>query len=182
MPIAALKCRNRHFIAAFFAWTSFKREFDRQGRCGLCESGRQLVATPKSRTYRLHLSEEGTDMFLACHYRLARIARRFIPYGTTLTVAMTLTQALDGQELSDELSAQAVRRMSGRIEHFVGASPRLAEAAADMINRVEISHDGGPISVARLLLTAIAVMSACEDNEIARAYRGIGKAFLPQQL
>ncbi|WP_235523565.1 hypothetical protein [Sphingobium sp. Leaf26] len=51
------------------------------------------MATAKSRTYRLHLSEEGTDAFLEFHSRLARNVRRFIPYGATLTVAMLLIEA-----------------------------------------------------------------------------------------
>lgn len=38
VPKAALKCRNRHFSAAFFARSSFKAEFGRQERCGFCES------------------------------------------------------------------------------------------------------------------------------------------------
>lgn len=136
------------------------------------------MATPKSRTYRLHLSETGTERFLECHYRLARIARRFIPYGATLTVAMMLIEALDGQELSDELAAPAISRLTGKTEHFVGASPNLALAAAKMLEQVEISSGGGAgVTVARLLTTAIEVMSACEDSEIARAYREIGSAF-----
>ena len=139
------------------------------------------MATPKSRTYRLHLSEAGTERFLECHYRLARIARRFIPYGATLTVAMMLIEALDGAELSAEIHAPAVTKLSGRIEHFVGASPNLAHAAATMIEHVEISGGGGPaVTVSRLLISAIALMSASEDSEIARAYRRIGTAFLPR--
>ncbi len=138
------------------------------------------MATTKSRTYRLHLSEEGTDSFLECHSRLARIARRFIPYGATLTVAMLLIEALDGSELSDELCAPAVNRLTGRIEHFVGASPNLARAAAKMLEQVESSPGGGPaITTARLFTAAIALMSASEDSEIARAYRRIGTAFPP---
>lgn len=90
---SALRCRNRHFSAAFMRSDSFKREFGRQERCGFCESGRLFMATAKSRTYRLHLSEEGTDAFLEFHSRLARIVRRFIPYGATLTVAMLLIEA-----------------------------------------------------------------------------------------
>lgn len=182
MPKAALKCRNRHLSADFCAWTSFKFDFDRQWRCGLCESGRLSMATPKSRTYRLHLSEEGTDIFLECHHRLARISRRFIPYGLTLTVAMLLIEALDGAELSDEVHAPAVNRLAGRIEHYVGASPSLAQAAAKMLDQVEASPDGGPaMTVARLLVTAIALMSASEDSEIARAYRRIGNGFSPHR-
>lgn len=136
------------------------------------------MATPRSRTYRLHLSEEGTDAFLKCHLRLARIARRFIPYGATLTVAMLLIEALDGSELVDELCAPAVDRLTGRIEHFVGASPNLAQAAARMLDCADFSPGGGPaITTARLFTTAIALMCASEDSEIARAYRRIGTAF-----
>jgi hypothetical protein len=181
MPKAALKCRNRHFSAAFMRMDSFKREFGRQERCGFCESGRLSMATPKSRTYRLHLSEEGTDAFLECHSRLARIARRFIPYGATLTVAMLLIEALDGPELCDELSAPAVIRLTGRIEHFVGASPDLAHAAARMIEHLAASGDSGSaVSITRLYTTAIALMSASEDSEIARAYRRMETAFTLQ--
>ncbi|SEJ73056.1 hypothetical protein SAMN05518849_11245 [Sphingobium sp. AP50] len=141
------------------------------------------MATPKSRSYRLQLSEEGTDKFLECHYRLARIARRFIPYGATLTVAMLLIEALDGQELSDELSGPAVNRLSGRIEHFVGGAPNLAQAAATMLDQVEIAPDGGhAVTAVRLFTAAIALMSACEDSEIARAYRRIGNGFQTQDM
>ncbi|MGJ8480961.1 hypothetical protein [Sphingobium yanoikuyae] len=159
---------------------SFKIEFGRQETSGFCESERLSMVTPKSRTYRLHLSEEGTDTFLECHSRLARIARRFIPYGTTLTVATLLLEALEGPELSDELCAPVVNRLAGRIEHFVGASPCLAQAAAKMLDHIEIAPGGGPsVTAARLFMTAIALMSASEDSEIERAYRRIGTAFAP---
>ena len=136
------------------------------------------MAMPKSRTYRLRLSEEGTDAFLTCHYRLARVVRRFTPYGATLTVAMLLAQELDGAELSAELSAPAVERLAGHIEHFVGASPDLREAAANMLGHVEsAAHGGSRATMVRLFATAIALMCACDDREIARAYGRIGNAF-----
>ncbi|MGE6695669.1 hypothetical protein ACQKE8_24835, partial [Sphingobium limneticum] len=61
------------------------------------------------------------------------------------------------------------------------ASPDLAHAAARMIEHLAASGDSGSaVSITRLYTTAIALMSASEDSEIARAYRRIETAFTLQ--
>ncbi|MFD1961670.1 hypothetical protein ACFSHP_26160 [Novosphingobium panipatense] len=59
-----------------------------------------------SRTYKLQLSGQGIDQFLACHCRVARLAKEFIPYGMTLYVAMSLLDASDPADIAAELNPQ----------------------------------------------------------------------------
>lgn len=132
----------------------------------------------RSRTYRLRLSNEGTDLFLSCHYRLAKIAKRFIPYGATLSVAMLLLGAMDIDELAGELAMPSVKRLAGEEEHFVGASAQLTRYAAMILDRLEGSSlIGNRPAIGKLHVAAIAVMAACEDHVLAQAFQKLPFAF-----
>lgn len=136
------------------------------------------MAGNRSRTYRLTLSSEGTDLFLACHCRLARIAKSFIPYGATLSVALLLISTMDTDELVAELSMPSLKQLAGNDEHYVGASTQLTPLAVAILGRIENSGqiDARP-TIGKLHVAAIAVMSASEDRALARAYRQLSTAF-----
>jgi len=132
----------------------------------------------RSRTYRLHLSSEGTDLFLACHYRLARIARSFIPYGATLSVALLLMGSVDTDELVAELTMPSLKKLVGNEEHYVGASAQLKPFAGAILERVAASdHIDARPTVAKLHVAAIAIMAASEDRALARAFQRLSGAF-----
>jgi hypothetical protein len=102
------------------------------------ESGRrndQMVAQ-RSRSYRMRLSPAGTNMFLCCHCRLAHLIGSFIPYGSTLFVAVLLAKAGDPSELLAELGGTSIARFAGEAEHFVGASRTLAELVEQICERL----------------------------------------------
>ncbi len=126
----------------------------------------------RSRTYRLRLSEEGTDLFLAQHYRLARIARSFIPYGATLGVAVMLMEKVETDALVAELAMPSLKRLAGKCEHFVGATAALNGATGAILNRFEESDlIGVRPSIGALHVLAITIMESCEDSELAKAWQ-----------
>lgn len=126
----------------------------------------------RSRTYRLRLSEEGTDLFLAQHHRLARMARSFIPYGATLGVAVMLMEKVETHALVAELAMPSLKRLAGKCEHFVGATAALNSATGAILNRLEGSDliSVRP-SAGTLHNLAIALMESCEDSELAKAWQ-----------
>lgn len=103
----------------------------------------------RSRTYRLRLSEEGTDLFLAQHHRLARIARGFIPYGATLGVAVMLMEKVETDELVAELTMPSLNRLAE--SDLIGVRP----------------------SVGALHNLAIMLMESSEDHELAKAWQRV---------
>lgn len=126
----------------------------------------------RSRTYRLRLSEEGTDLFLAQHHRLARIARSFIPYGATLGVAVILMEKVETDALVAELAMPSLKHLAGKCEHFVGATAALNSATGAILNRLEESDlVGVRPSAGALHVLAIALMASCEDSELAKAWQ-----------
>jgi hypothetical protein len=131
----------------------------------------------RSRTYRLRLSEEGTDLFLAQHHRLARIARSFIPYGATLGVAVMLMEKVETDALVAELAMPSLKRLVGKCEHFVGATAALNGATDSILNRLEESDlIGVRPSVGALHNLAIALMESCEEQELAKAWQRVQAA------
>lgn len=136
------------------------------------------MAGHRSKTYRLQLSDEGTDLFLSCHSRLARIARNFIPYGATLSVALILADTMDAEELVAELAMPSCKRLAGKKDHYVGASAHLRPFAANILERVARSdHISVRPTIGRLYLAAIAVMAASEEQALANAYRRLPSLF-----
>ncbi|MBJ7439930.1 MAG: hypothetical protein JHD35_13000 [Sphingopyxis sp.] len=128
----------------------------------------------RSRTYRLRLSEEGTDLFLAQHHRLARIARGFIPYGATLGVAVMLMEKVETDELVAELTMPSLKRLAGKCEHFVGATAAINDATGAIVNRLaESDLIGVRPSVGALHNLAIMLMESSEDHELAKAWQRV---------
>jgi len=129
------------------------------------------MAARRSRTYRICLSHEGTELFLSCHCRLARLMARFIPYGATLFVAVLLAEASDPAELVAELEDRSINRLFGSAEHFVGASGRLSnivEAICDRLIEQDGIRDRPP--VARIQLASLTIMAGSEDGELVQGY------------
>lgn len=114
----------------------------------------------------------GTDQFLVGHCRLARLVQTFVPYGTTLAVAVAHIDMLDDSEFAAELAAPVLSRFAGDREHFVGAS----ETLAIMTRRIQkrLSESGlfpREPPVWKLHLAAIVVFCEAEDSQIAAVYR-----------
>ena len=128
----------------------------------------------RSRTYRLRLSQEGTDLFLAQHHRLARITRSFIPYGATLGVAVMLMEKVETDALVAELTMPSLKRLAGKCEHFVGATAALNGATDSILSRLaESDLIGVRLSVGALHNLAIMLMESCEDHELAKAWQRV---------
>jgi hypothetical protein len=119
----------------------------------------------------MRLSQDGTRLFLSCHCRLAHLVATFIPYGTTLYVAVLLADAGDPSDLLAELDERAIGRLSGSCEHFVGTSPSLSDLVSGMCDRLAMS-DGvsqrPPVS--HVHLASLALMACSEDDALTRAY------------
>lgn len=125
----------------------------------------------RSRTYRMRLSPDGTHLFLSCHCRLAHLVSTFIPYGTTLFVAVLLAEAGDPSDLMAELDEHAINRLCGSAEHFVGASASLSDLVSAICDRLARSEDlAHRPPVSHIHLASLAIMAGCEDHAIARAY------------
>ena len=125
----------------------------------------------QSRTYRLCLSPEGTDLFLVCHGRLARLVNNLNSYGTTLFVAILIAEASDPSEIVAELELPRLRRLIGQKEHFVGASARLGRIAgtiAERVGRSDSLSDKPKLNV--LYAACIALMAVSEDKALKAAY------------
>lgn len=125
-----------------------------------------------SRTYKLQLSEQGVDQFLACHCRLARITREFIPYGTTLHVAISILDRCDPSEIAAELESPLCGQLGGPSYRFVGTTSRLA----DVVNRVgrrlvESGECGSGVATWRLYNVALIMFLTSEDRELQIAYQ-----------
>lgn len=125
-----------------------------------------------SRTYKLQLSEKGVDQFLACHCRLARMTREFIPYGTTLHVAMRILDGCDPAEIVAELESPLCGALGGPSFRFVGTTSRLTNIVDRIASRlIESGECGGGVATWRLYNVALIMFLACEDRELQSAYR-----------
>lgn len=136
----------------------------------------------RSRTYRMQLSQAGMELFLSCHFRLARLTSSLLPYGTTLFVAILLADTLDTSEIKAEMTAPSVNRLKGNSQHFVGTSKVLAQISAAIIDRMK----GAEImpyrtKIAHLYVASLAIMAASEDDALATAYRRM-KALLNEKF
>ena len=125
-----------------------------------------------SRTYKLQLSEQGVDQFLACHCRLARITREFIPYGTTLHVAISILDRCDPSEIVAELESPLCGQLGGPSYRFVGTTSRLAEVVNRVGRRlVESGECGAGVATWRLYNVALIMFLTSEDRELQIAYQ-----------
>ncbi|WP_336971420.1 hypothetical protein [Sphingobium aromaticiconvertens] len=124
-----------------------------------------------SRTYKLLLSDQGIDLFLGCHCRLAHLVRAFIPYGVTLAAAVTFLESLDPSEIAAEVETRKFVRSCGTQVHFVGSSARLTESMSKIKEKLSNSSEFGSLpSVGKLYVVALISLEAAEDRQLMDAY------------
>ncbi|RJG53162.1 hypothetical protein D0Z70_17230 [Sphingobium terrigena] len=127
-----------------------------------------------SRTYKLRLSDQGIDLFLACHYRLAQVLRDFIPYGATFSVAVALLERMDPDDIAAELETRSCLQCTGDKTCFVGSSAELAEIMQLVCERLVASDRFAQSPpVGKLYVVGLASFRTAEDKDLAQAYRRI---------
>ena len=130
-----------------------------------------MMGRAASRTYKLRLSEQGIDLFLGCHHRLALLVRDFIPYGVTLSVAVLLLDHLNVDDIASELETQTCQASAGDRIRFVGCSSEVADIMARICDRLLASDRFCQIPpIGRLYIVGLATVRAAEDNELREAY------------
>lgn len=130
-----------------------------------------------SRTYKLKLSSKGIDLFLECHCRLCRLVCDFLPYGTTLYVAVLLLEHVPDGELASEAVAPDLASFGGREIRFVGTSPRMSQCMTVIADRLMGSDTVYPLpQIWKLYLAALNLMRMSEDHSLLSAYDELCKA------
>lgn len=130
------------------------------------------MGSQQSRAYKLQLSDEGIHLFLQCHCRLCHLAGDFLPYGTTLFIAVDLFHRYAMDDLIAELLDPQLDRLGGRKVRHVGTSIALAGLVDDIVEAVGHSEAIHPLpQVWRLYLSALVHMQASEDIKIIRCFR-----------
>ena len=71
------------------------------------------MGSQQSRAYKLQLSAEGIHLFLQCHCRLCHLIGDFLPYGTTLFVAVDLLHRCEATDLTRLIHETAAPRFCG---------------------------------------------------------------------
>ncbi len=128
--------------------------------------------TKRARTYKLRLATDGIDLFYACHARVGRQARRFIPYGATLFTALSILAAREDEDIGDMLQSPETARLAGGYSCFVGYSSELSDLAARTLERIRQSQEiGEAVTVSRLYLVALRFLAEAEPPEIMAALR-----------
>lgn len=128
--------------------------------------------TKRTRTYKLRLATDGIDLFYACHARVGREARRFIPYGATLFTALSILAAREEEEIADMLQSPETARLAGRYSCFVGYSSELSDLAARTLERIRRSPEiGEAVTISRIYLVALRCLAEAEPPEIMAAFR-----------
>ncbi len=127
-----------------------------------------------SRTYKLQLSDKGVDQFLACHCRLAKMTREFIPYGTTLHVAISILDRCHPSEIAAELESPLCGMLGGPSYRFVGTTSRLADIV-DRVGRrlIESGECGAGVATWRLYNVGLIMFLTSEDRELRTAYKSV---------
>jgi hypothetical protein len=124
----------------------------------------------RSRTYKLQLSEEGIDLFLQCHWRLARMMREFIPYGVTLSVAVAVLEMQDACEIAAELEAPRCGQTVGPDIRYVGSTYGVVDACARIAEKlIEAQEVAAPPRMARLYAAALGTLTSADDQQIREA-------------
>ncbi len=130
------------------------------------------MARTGSRTYKLRLSEQGVDLFLGCHFRLATLVRDFIPYGATLSVAVALLDRLAASDIAAELETRTCQHLAGDIVRFVGGSNELGAVMQRVAKRLELSDQlGYRPPIGKLYIVGLVSFGAVEDSQLVEAYR-----------
>lgn len=132
---------------------------------------REAMARQKSRAYKLQLSADGVQLFLRCHGRLCRAVGDFLPYGTTLFMAVELA----GRNADDEIAARfldaELHRYGGRIVRYVGTSMDLSILVAGLVQRlskVETIHPSP--QTWKLFLMALVAMEEVDDSTMLNSF------------
>lgn len=125
-----------------------------------------------SRTYELRLSDQGIDLFLACHCRLTRLSRLFLPYGATLSVVVAVLERLSAAEIAAEFEAQRCQRAAGSTGRFVGAPSSLATHISEMAAKLSDSPEfGSPPRAAPLYLVGLCAFSTLDDAQLLAVFQ-----------
>ncbi|MGB3931233.1 MAG: hypothetical protein WBL20_20005 [Sphingobium sp.] len=130
------------------------------------------MGSQQSRAYKLQLSDEGIHLFLQCHCRLCHLAEDFLPYGTTLFIAVDLLHRCASEDLIAELLDPQIDRLGGRKVRHVGTSNTLSRLVDDIVEaagRSEAIHPSP--QVWRLYLSALVHMQATEDIKVIQCFR-----------
>lgn len=129
------------------------------------------MANPRSRAYKLQLSQSGIHLFLRCHGRLCGTVGDFLPYGSTLFVAASLLRLCPEQDLPGELLAPDIEAYGGRLVRYVGTSPTLSGLVQEIARRLEESGLVHPAPQTwKIFLAALNHMETASDQELLRTF------------
>ena len=132
------------------------------------------MAQRSSRAYKLKLSPQGIGLFLDCHCRLTHLVNDFLPYGTTLFVAVAVLERASIDDLLGEVSSPELPDYGGKELRFVGASPALGQATARIVDKIVGSAQLHPVPPTwKLYIAALNWLRSCEDQLLIRAYQEI---------
>lgn len=129
------------------------------------------MGSQQSRAYKLQLSDEGIHLFLQCHCRLCHLAGDFLPYGTTLFIAVDLLHRCEEDDLITELLDPQLDRFGGRKIRHVGTSTTLSRLVDDIVrvaDQSEVVHPSPQIW--KLYLSALMHMQATDDVQVIQSF------------
>ena len=130
------------------------------------------MGSQQSRAYKLQLSDEGIHLFLQCHCRLCHHAGDFLPYGTTLFIAVDLLHQCAADDLIAELVDPKLDRLGGRKVRHVGTSNTLSRLVDEIVEAAGRSEAIHPLpQVWRLYLSALIHMQEAEDIKVIQSFR-----------
>jgi hypothetical protein len=100
------------------------------------------------------------------------MTREFIPYGTTLHVAISILDRCDPSEIAAELESPLCGQLGGPSYRFVGTTSRLADIV-DRVGRrlIESGECGAGVATWRLYNVALIMFLTSEDRELQIAYK-----------
>ncbi|PJG47167.1 hypothetical protein CAF53_02110 [Sphingobium sp. LB126] len=118
------------------------------------------------------MSGKGFDAFLACHNRLAALTRSFVPYGTTLYVAVRIVDAVDTESIADELDRPRTHNLGGPTWHYAGTPICFMTLVSRIIKRIDESdcYWKRP-RPGEIYLASLTIMAQAEDAEVLRAFK-----------
>lgn len=134
------------------------------------------MGSQQSRAYKLQLSDEGVHLFLRCHCRLCHLIGDFLPYGTTLFIAVDLLHRREAGDLIDELLDPQLDRLGGRKVRHVGTSSTLSRLIEDIVSTAGHSEAIHPSpQVWKLFLSALVHMQGTDDALVVQSFRGMSR-------
>ena len=136
------------------------------------------MAHKVSRAYKLKLSPQGIGLFIDCQCRLCHLVNDFLPYGTTLFVAVALLERASIDELLGEIGSAELSSYGGKEVRFVGTSPALGQATARIFDRITVSAQLHPLPQTwKLYIAALNWLRSCEDQVLIRAFQELVRDF-----